>query len=97
MRDGRAEQVREGFVAGFVEVLLAAEEDDLVGEERGADVGDGGGVEVAAEADAVDAGADAPADPGHGDGGGGGGHGGSLNVRAGLHRRGEGAGGWQRW
>lgn len=41
MRDGRAEEAGEGFVAGLVQVVLVAEEDDLVGEERGADLGDG--------------------------------------------------------
>lgn len=78
MRDRRAEQLGEGFVGGLVEVFLAAEEDDLVGEEGGADAGDVGLGQVAAEPDAADLGADAAADLGDGEGGvgaGGSGHG----------------------
>src|SRR6476659_6247229 len=64
----RAEQLGEAELAGVVEVVLAAEEDDLVLEQGGPDVGDGLGIEIRAEADAVDAGADATAEAldGHG-------------------------------
>lgn len=87
MRDGRAEQLGEGLVAGFVEVALAAEEDGLVGEERGADLGDGGGGQVAAEPYAADLGADAAADLRDGDGGDCSGHGNSLvYFRSGRNR-----------
>lgn len=69
MGDRRAEQLGERLVSGLVEVVLAAEEDDLVGEEGGTDLGDGLGGQVAAEADAADLGADAAADLVDGDSG----------------------------
>ena len=63
MRGGQgAEQLGEGQLGLVVEVVLAAEEDDLVLEQRGAHLGHGGGREVAAEPDALDDGADAAAD-----------------------------------
>ena len=57
-----AEQLGERGLAGVVEVVLAAEEDDLVRQQRRADVRHGARVEVAAEADPLDDGADAAAD-----------------------------------
>lgn len=84
MRDGGAEQLGEGLVTGLVEVVLAAEEDDLVGEEGRSDLGDGAVGQVAAEAYAADLGSDAAADLGDGDGGGGSGHEDSLVGGAGI-------------
>ena len=49
-----------------IEVVLAAEEDHLVGQQRLADLLDRGRVEVAAEAHPVDSGADAAAQLGDG-------------------------------
>jgi hypothetical protein len=60
--DRGAEQAGERLVAVGVEVVLVAEEDDLVLEDRGADRGHGGLVQVAAEADSGDHGAEAAAD-----------------------------------
>jgi hypothetical protein len=61
-RGERAEQPGEGGLAGVVEVVLAAEEDDLVLEQRRAELLDGPGVEVATEVDALHDGADAAAE-----------------------------------
>lgn len=79
MRDRRAEQPGEGLVTGFVEVVLPAEEDDLVGEEGAPDLGDGVGGQVTGEPDPADLGTDAAAEPGDG-GGDGSGHGSSLGL-----------------
>lgn len=84
MRDGGAEQLGEGLVTGLVEVVLAAEEDDLVGEEGGPDLGDGTVGQVAAEAYAADLRSDAAADLGDGGGGGGCGHEDSLDRCRGV-------------
>ena len=49
MRGGRRAELRgERELAVVVEVVLAAEEDHLVLEQRGVDLGGGGGVQVAA-------------------------------------------------
>ncbi len=62
MGDGRAEEPAERLLRLLVQVALVPEEDDLVRQERGADLGDGLGGQVAAEADAGDDGAEAAAD-----------------------------------
>jgi hypothetical protein len=63
-----AELLGERDLTGVVEVILAAEEDDLVGEQRRADRGHRLLPEVRTEADAVDAGADPAAEAVHGHG-----------------------------
>ena len=60
-----AEPFGERDVGLVVEVVLAAEEDDLVLQDRGADPRHVGVVEVAGEAYAVDPGADAATEPVH--------------------------------
>lgn len=62
MGDRLAEQSAERLVFVGVEVVLVAEEDDLVLEDRGADRGHGGLVEATAESDSGDHGSDAAAD-----------------------------------
>jgi hypothetical protein len=64
--DGSAEAGGEGLLLGIVEVVLIAEEDHLVAQQRCSDLSDGGGVELAGQSYAVDAGADAAAQLGHG-------------------------------
>ena len=64
-REG-AELLGERDLARVVEVVLATEEDDLVGEQRRADGGHRPLAEVGAEADAVDPGADPAAEAVHG-------------------------------
>ena len=61
----RAQFACERKLAVVVEVVLVAEEDHLVLEQRVVDRRDGRGVEVAAESDAVDAGADVGAELHH--------------------------------
>lgn len=79
--DGRAEESGEGFVSGLVQVVLVAEEDDLVGEERGADLGDDIATELPIEPHTPDLGTDPPTDPGDGElGTGGSAHGNSLGL-----------------
>jgi len=56
-----AEAPRERLVPGRVE-LLVAEEDHTVIQQRLPDLGDGGGVELAAEVDAVELGAERAGD-----------------------------------
>ena len=56
-----AEQPAEGPLVGVGGVLLVAQEDDLVPEQRGAQLGHRGGAEVTADADAADDGTDHPA------------------------------------
>ena len=65
--DRRAQQPGERELRGVVEVVLVAEEDHLVGQQRLVDLLDGGRVEVAAEAHPVDSGADPAAQLGDGD------------------------------
>jgi hypothetical protein len=62
------EQLGEGPVLGIVEVVLTAQEDDLVLEERRAQRRDLGRREVSGEAQAVDAGADPAPEAGDGRG-----------------------------
>ena len=57
---------RRRHAVGVVEVVLVAEEDHLVAQQRFSDVVDGVGVEIAGQSHAVDAGADAAAQLGHG-------------------------------
>jgi hypothetical protein len=70
----RAEQGREPDLAGVVEVL-AAEDQDLVRQQRRGELRDGGLVEWGAQVDAVDLGAEPAADPAYVQAGVNGGHG----------------------
>ena len=56
--DQIAHQFPESLLLRVVEVVLATEEDDLVLQQRGTDVGDGLGGQVTAQAHTVDDGAD---------------------------------------
>ena len=64
----RAEQSRERQLPGVIEVMLVAEEDHLVFEQRSVDRRDGPGVEVTGQGDAVDPGSDMRAQLGNFDG-----------------------------
>jgi hypothetical protein len=70
MPDRRAHECGEAVLGGVVEVVLVAEEDHPVFEERGADRRDDVRGEVAAEGDVVDAGPDVAAQFGDRRGGG---------------------------
>ena len=59
-----AQQPREGPLVGVGGVLLVAQEDDFVPEQRGAQLGHGGRADVPADPDAADDGTDHPADLG---------------------------------
>jgi hypothetical protein len=56
-----AQKPGEGSLVGIGGVLLIAQEDDLVPEQRGAQLGHGGGADVPADPDAADDGTDHPA------------------------------------
>ena len=58
MADEITHQFPERLLLRVVEVVLTAEEDDLVVQQRGANLGDGLGGQVAAQSHAVDDGAD---------------------------------------
>ena len=68
MGDRSTEAGGESLLLRIVEVVLVAEEDHLVAQQRISDLSDRGGVKIAGEADAVDVGADAAAQLGHGQG-----------------------------
>ncbi len=57
----RAQQPAEGPLVGVGGMPLAAQEHDLVPEQRGAQLGHGGGADVTTDADAADDGTDYPA------------------------------------
>ena len=65
--DRGAQQPGERELPRVIEVVLAAEEDHLVGQQRLVDLLDGGRVQVAAEAYSIDSGADPAAQLGDGD------------------------------
>ena len=65
--DRSAQQPGERELPGVVEVVLVAEEDHLVGQQRPVDLLDGDRVQVAAEAHSIDSSADPAAQLGDGD------------------------------